>query len=453
GFDQIWLTPVHPSPTYHKYDVMDYYEIDPVFGTLEAYQAFLQDCHDRGISVLMDMVLNHTSVYHPWFQAVSDYLHELPSDWEPDVSYCKYFEYFNFSRDRLDGYEPLEGTNWYYEARFWSGMPDLNLNSETVRKEIEDIVRFWLDNGVDGFRLDAVTSYHTGDPIGNVEFTKFFCETCRKIKPDCYIVGEAWTDRNNIATLYSSGIDSLFNFPFSGNEGIIRNAVGGFISASDFVRTMEASDRAFSEQNPYFIDAPFYTNHDMARSAGYYALDEGPQTKMAYALNLLMSGNTFLYYGEELGMKGSGKDENKRAPMYWSDDPSDPNMCDGPPDMDSVSMKFPSLAEQEQDDLSLLNWFKQVIRVRNAFPAIARGKVQIEETLSTDTVAAFYKMSDTEQDVLILINLSSDYQTCDLTGLSKTDLSAVLNTSENMILLEGGHLTLPGYSVAIFTAE
>ena len=238
GFDEIWLTPVHPSPTYHKYDVTDYYGIDPEFGSLEDYDLLLKECHERGIRVLMDLVVNHTAYAHEWFQKASDYLHELPSDWEPDPSYCPYFDYYQFSREPKDGYAPLQDTNWYYEARFWSGMPDLNLDSPVVREEIQKIASFWFGRGVDGFRLDAVTSYHTGDPEANVGFMKWFCQTCRTLKPDCYIVGEAWTDRNAIAKLYESGIDSLFDFPFAGNDGIIRNTISHSVKASDFVNEM-----------------------------------------------------------------------------------------------------------------------------------------------------------------------------------------------------------------------
>ena len=452
GFDQIWLTPVHPSPTYHKYDVCDYYQIDPEFGTLEDYEMLLEECHERGITVLMDLVLNHTSVGHEWFEKAADYLRELPSDWEADPSYCSYYEYYNFTREQKNGYAPLEGTNWYYEAQFWSGMPDLNLNSLAVRNEINNIVSFWFDKGVDGFRLDAVTSYHTGNMEGNVEFTKYFCDLCRRIKPDCYIVGEAWTDRNKIAELYSSGIDSLFNFPFAGNEGIIRNTINESIKPADFVHAMIVSDEAFRTNNGSYIDAPFYTNHDIARSAGYYAIDEGPQTKMAYGLSLLMSGNSFMYYGEEIGMKGSGKDENKRAPMYWSDDSANPDLCDGPPDMEDVQMKFPPLSEQMEDDMSLYNWFKQVIKVRNAFPVIARGRVEECSELCTDYIAAFYKKGDSEQTVLIIINLGSDEEVCDLSSISKDcKLAAVLNTSKEFIELSDNSLKMPPLSIAIIT--
>ena len=454
GFDQLWLTPVHPSSTYHKYDVDDYYAIDPAFGTLEDYEALIAECHERGIRVLMDLVLNHTSDTHAWFQAASDYLHELPPDWGPDSSYCPYFDYYNFSREPGDGYAPLDGTNWYYEARFWSEMPDLNLSSEAVRGEISNIVKYWLEKGVDGFRLDAVTSYITGNPEANIEFLHFLTETCRSINPDAYLVGEAWTDRNSIAELYRSGIDSLFDFPFADSEGVIRSVMTSSYKASDYVKAMQLAEMAYSEANPDYVDAPFYTNHDMGRSAGYYALDDGPVTKMAYALSLFMPGNSFVYYGEEIGMKGSGKDENKRAPMYWSDDANAEGMCAGPPDMDEVKMKFPSLEEQMKDDLSLWTWFKEVIRVRKAFPAIARGVTEAVDSVSDDNVAAFIRRSDSYDDVLIVMNLRDQAVVKDLSSVGgNPELAAVLGTNEESISYENGSLSLPAYSIAVLKFE
>ena len=452
GFDQLWLTPVQPSETYHKYDVDDYCAIDPTFGTMEDYEALLQECHARGMRVLMDLVLNHTSDTHPWFRAAADYLRALPPDQEPVFEDCPYVWYYTFSREQLDGFVPLEGSSWYYEARFWNEMPDLNLGSEAVRKEIRDIMKFWLDKGVDGFRLDAVTSYVTGNPEANIEFMKFLTETGRSINPNCYLVGEAWTDRSAIAQLYTSGIDSLFDFPFADSEGIIRKVMNGTYAASDYVQAMVSSEEAFRAANPNYVDAPFYTNHDMGRSAGYYALDDGPVTKMSYALSLLMPGDSFVYYGEEIGMKGSGRDENKRAPMYWSDDAGAVGMCAGPSDMEQVQMKFPSLEAQMTDDLSLWRWFCEVIRVRRAFPAIARGTTEAVDSVSDQNVAAFIRRSADDDDVLVVMNLRDQPVTKDLSSVGGgLVLAAVLNTNEESITFENNSLSLPAYSIAVFT--
>ncbi|MBO4279676.1 MAG: hypothetical protein J5891_07720 [Spirochaetales bacterium] len=450
GCDRIWLTPVSPSTTYHKYDVIDYYGIDPEFGTMEDYEALLKECHERGMEVYFDLVLNHSSSKCEWFTQAVDYLHELPADWRPDSSYCPYFAYYNFSRDAQNGYAPLEGTNWYYEARFWSEMPDLNLDSEAVREEIKNIMYYWMDKGVDGFRLDAVTSYYTGNNPKNAEFLRWLCDTARRKDPEVYFVGEAWTDRQKISELYTSGIDSLFNFPFADSTGIIRNVVNGSYSVKDYVAAIISSDSLYRQSNPGYTDAPFYTNHDIARSAGYYASDKGPKTKMAYALSMLMGGNSFIYYGEELGMKGSGRDENKRAPMYWSTDPSAEGMCAGPRDMETVAMKFASLEEQEKDEESVYSFIRQAIRVRRAFPVIACGFTDLAEP-STDSMALFTKEKEGFDTVLIAVNLSSEAQSADISATGFDTLSAVLNTSEEKITLENGTLTLPSFSIAVLT--
>ena len=452
GFDAIWLTPVHPSATYHKYDVDDYYAIDPSFGTMEDYEVLLKECHDRGICVYMDLVLNHTSEEHEWFRAASDYLHELPSGWEPDTSYCRYFDYYNFSRQAQDGYAYLEGTEWFYEAGFWSEMPDLNLSSEAVKAEIRDIMAFWLGKGVDGFRLDAVTSYYTNDTNANTEFLRYLKETAGSIDPDCYIVGEAWTDSDTIAALYTSGIDSLFEFPFAGEGGLIAGTLNGSSRASDYVDGMVQTEEKYGRANPGYTGAPFYTNHDMNRSASYYPQDNGPVTKMAYAMSLFMTGNAFVYYGEEIGMDGAGKDENKRAPMYWSGDNEDSDMCAGPQDMDEVRMKYPPLSDQIGDNQSIYSWFKEVIRVRNKYPAIAGGTTEKADSVCDDNVAAFFRRGDTEDDVLIVMNLSGQPARKDLSILGKGfRLSEMLCTGDEKITYKKSEVTMPACSIAVFT--
>ena len=196
-------------------------------------------------------------------------------------------------------------------------MPDLNLENEAVRREFEQIADFWLDMGVDGFRLDAVKEYVTGSTEDNVEILSWFADYVHGKDPENYLVCECWTDQNTYAKYYESGVDSMFDFAFADKSGIIANVMNGKASATSYAKNLETEQGMYAQYNPDYINAPFYTNHDMGRSAGYYAGENSEaQTKMGNALNLLMNGNAFLYYGEELGMKGSGKDENKRAPMY-----------------------------------------------------------------------------------------------------------------------------------------
>lgn len=496
GCNQIWVTPVMPSTTYHKYDVMDYKDIDPEFGTMADFEELIKESHARGIRVILDMVLNHSSSQHPWFKEATAYLKnhpELTAIYEEDDTgdakglvpiealekECPYLYYYTFTQDQKTGYEKVNGTNWYYEARFWSEMPDLNLDCEKVREEISDITAFWLDKGVDGFRLDATTYYYTDNNEKNIEFMTWLNDTVKAKKADAYIVAEAWTAMSTYASYYQSGIDSFFDFDFSGSEGMIASVARSKKSPLMYAKAIADAEKEFASYNEAFVDAPFYTNHDMARSAGYFTgKGSSDKVKMAGALNLLMGGNAYIYYGEELGMKGSGKDENKRAPMQWvSGDGvgSTEGMCSGPSGMDKFEMLYPGLDEQEKDPYSIYNYYKKAIRLRNTYPVIARGKTQPVESLSDDDIGAFvrYKESENfsydenagqvldvyvdatygESALLILINNADEEKTIDLSKWSgiceNPELAFELDTAEEKVVLDGKNLTIPAYGIAV----
>ena len=414
GCDMIWLMPVFPSPTYHKYDVTDYKEIDPQYGTLEDLDQLTDSCHEKGIRLILDMPLNHTSVDHPWFKAAADYLRSLGDGEEPDSSECPFYDYYIFIKEAKEGWAPLTGTEWYYEARFWEGMPDLNLDNEAVREEISSVISFWQDRGIDGFRLDAVPYYYTENREKSIGFVGWLNRLAKEKDPDCYLVGEAWTDQESYIGFYQSGIDSMFDFAFAGPEGVIANVTRGNRAASWFAEQMAEEEEKIGDGS---VNAPFYTNHDMARSAGYYPDDGGARTKFALALNLLMPGNAFLYYGEELGMNGSGKDENKRAPMNWG---SDAGLCSGPPEMDAVSMSYPSYEEQKDDGKSIYSVVRDAIGLRRRYPAIACGRTYLVPEMSErKEVCGFTRKTDGGQSVLVVINASEKEQTADLSSLSE----------------------------------
>ena len=455
GCNGLWLMPVHPSPTYHKYDVTDYYDIDPVYGTLEDFQELLAACDERGIKVIMDLVLNHSSSGHPWFQEACAYLRDL-GDAEPDVTVCPYFDYYHFTKDPAAGYSAVNGTDWYYEAQFWSEMPDLNLDCEALREEIRNITQYWLDMGVGGFRLDAVKEYYTDNVQDNIDFLTWLTDTVKSQKEDAYLVGEAWVNISSYSQYYASGMDSLFDFSFAGAEGVIAKVMNG--SAAERYGTAVAElDETFGQYNKNYIDAPFYTNHDMARSVGYYVGENADnRVKMAEAMNLFMSGSAFLYYGEELGMRGSGKDENKRAPMYWSKNSDVEGMCDGPADMDDFEMKYDSLEEQEQDPSSIYRYVRKAIKIRNQNPEIARGVAEYLEEVSSHDVCVLRKTYE-DSELLLVFVTGADAQSVDLSGVAlnghpvneDTEVRAMLVTGEEQITVENGVAGMPGYSVLV----
>lgn len=453
GMNGIWLMPIMPSTTYHKYDVTDYYDIDKDYGTMDDFKAFMEECKKRDIHVIIDLVINHTSSKHEWFVKATDYLKTLEEGQEPDLTVCPYVDYYHFTKEPLgNSYYKVSGTEWYYEAPFWSEMPDLNLGSEAVRKEIEDIVSFWMDLGVSGFRLDAAKEYYSGQTEKNIEVLSWFNDYVKSIDEDAYIVAEVWNEFGTFSQYYESGIDSVFNFAFADSGGIITKSLYGG-DGQKYGQSTVSVQQKLSAINPNYIDAPFFTNHDMARAAGYFNGDFAlPQTKMAGAMNMLMSGNAFLYYGEELGMSGSGKDENKRAPMYWSENPDTEGMCDGPSAMDTMKHKYGSLEEQKKDENSIYNFYKEIIKIRNQNPEVARGSVSYIDEVTDTGICAVKKEYD-GSDIVILMNLAKEEKSVllDTSIYGEYKIVGAVEAMEGTtVKMQEDHtIVLPAYSVVV----
>lgn len=186
GCTGIWLMPIMKSTTYHKYDVVDYYTIDEQYGTMDDFQRLIEECHKRGINIVIDMVFNHTSDEHEWFVSATDYLKSLKPGEIPSEADNKYFGYYNFTQtvENSAVYYEVGNTGWYYEAQFWDKMPDLNLDNEDVRHEIEGIAKYYIDMGVDGFRLDAAKEFFTGSSDKNIEVLNWFTNYVKSVKED-----------------------------------------------------------------------------------------------------------------------------------------------------------------------------------------------------------------------------------------------------------------------------
>ena len=450
GITGIWFMPVHPSQSYHKYDVRDYYAIDPAYGTLEDMEQLLAECEKRGIKVILDLVLNHTGDDHEWFLTAVEYLKSLPAGAEPNVEECPYIDYYTFTREGIGAYNAIAGTEWFYECKFSPDMPDLNLANEALRSDIKDIMQFWFDKGVHGFRLDAVKEFYSGNAPANIEVLAWIQETAVSLKEDAYLVGEAWEGFGGLTPYYGSGLTSFFDFPFGTSDGkiatVLRSA-GNPATVSTYAPALEKAHNAYSEENPNYIDAPFLSNHDVGRIAGFVNRDEN-KVKLAGAMNIFMSGSCFIYYGEELGMIGSGNDPSKRAPMYWNA-ARDQGTTNPPPDCElPEEYPFGSLEEQEGNDASVYNYYRQGIAIRNAIPAMARGVTTAETALNIGCVSAYRKTCDLGT-CIVLMNISPEAATADLTAYSDWTLAASLSADGNPVTLEEAALTLPAFGTAV----
>lgn len=447
GINGIWFMPVTQSTTYHKYDVVDYKSIDKEYGTMEDFDNLIEEAHKRGIRVIIDLVINHTSSQHEWFKTACEYLKGL-GDNEPDVSECKYFGYYNFAKEKVNGsYYNVPGTNWYYEGSFWSEMPDLNLKNETLMAEIKEIADFWMEHGVDGFRMDAALHFEEGDTEKNTAILNDLFTYCKEKNPNFYMVSEVWADQGTIASYYASLTPSMFNFAVSGGEGPIVKAGRGKYSAERFVNTMVKSEETYSQENPEFIDAPFISNHDQPRVSNNL---NGKTDDMKYAGGLLLSmgGSPFVYYGEEIGMASSGqKDENKRLPMVWSKDDTT-GITNAPTGADKIEQDIDGVDKQLKDEGSLLNYYKKALRIRNENPEIARGKTVIVESLTKDDQAAIIRTWN-DKKIAVIYNTDDVSYEMDLKGTELENLKIVesLTCDGTSAELNGTKIILPARSI------
>ena len=452
GFNGIWLMPIMPSDTYHKYDVKNYCEIDPKYGTIDDFKNLVGEAHKRGINVVIDMVINHTSSSHKWFIDACSYLRKLDKDKEPEVAECPYVEYYHFSREKVsDTYYRVSGTDWFYEGSFWSEMPDLNLACEPLIEELYNTADFWLDMGVDGFRMDAAMHFEENQPEFNEQVLNGLYEHCREKNPDFYMVSEVWAGFSTVRDYYASMTPSMFNFDAGNTEGKLIKTARGVLKAAALASSMVRYQNEFSQINPDYIDAPFLTNHDMGRVSNVLMNDEN-DIKMAGGLLMMMNGSPFVYYGEEIGMASKGsKDENKRTAMLWSSDSTAAGMTKGPADADKdINSAFDAVDKQLKDKNSILNYYKRALRLRNENPEIARGEITLIDSLCQGYQAAITK-SYNGSTIGIVYNTSDEVITVDISGTEISDMQirGYLTLNNEEITLKDGMLTMPAQSICI----
>lgn len=404
GITGIWLMPFLASPSYHGYDVSDYMTINPAYGTMDDFKQFLAEAHKRGIHVIMDFVINHTSLEHPWFKAAAS--------GDP-----KYHDYYVWSKTDPGYSGPWGEKVWYpygsefYYAVFDPGMPDLNYRNPAVTEEIHKIASFWVkDVGIDGFRIDGAKHLiEDGETQTNTPETQAWLKDFRSYYQGLQLkdwqpaqkpmaVGEVWDDSSITAPYVNNGdLDLVFNFQLA-------DQIMGGVKLRDGTSIA----RAESEQSKLFTQgryAAFLTNHDMDRVMSRFSGDFS-KAKAAGAILLTAPGVPFIYYGEEIGMSGPKPDQNIRAPMQWSAGQNGGFTSGSPwtnlyPNFDQVNVE-----KESADPQSLLSLYRDLIQVRSQNYALRVGQY-IELSSSDSSVYAALRVADQEA-VLVLINLNKD---------------------------------------------
>jgi alpha-amylase len=404
GANAIWLMPIHPSPSYHGYDVINYYNVNPDYGTMADFKNLLAEAHKRDIRIIIDLVLNHTSNQHPWFKEAEKDPNSPHRDWyiwsETDPGYQGPWG------ERVWHSSP----NAFYYGIFVASMPDLNYNNPEVTKQMNKVAAFWLtDIGVDGFRMDAVkhlieeNTMQQNTPATHT-WLKGFYTAYKQQNPQAYAVGELIGAGSSLIKSYTGDqLDQSFNFEMA--SGFVNSANGGANSG------ITSAFKFAMQDMPDYNFATFLTNHDQIRSMSTFN-GNMDKAKVASFLMLTSPGTPFIYYGEEIGMQGKKPDEDLRLPMQWSNAENAGFSTGTPwraPNKDYTTL---NVTEQSDDLNSLLNHYRTLIQLRKEHPALQIGNATLLET-GNPAVFALLRTSGDEK-ILILVNLGktpiSDYK-------------------------------------------
>jgi alpha-amylase len=364
GLTGLWLMPVAEAASYHGYDVTDYRAIESDYGTADAFRALVEAAHERGIAIIVDLVMNHTSRDHPWFRdaITAGSVHD---DWyvwsEDDPGY-----------GGPDGQKVWHSAgNRFYYGLFWEGMPDLDLTNPQVEAEMDAVARYWLEDlGVDGFRLDAIKHFvedgeSQEDTDASHAWLAGFHDRVRTVDPEALLVGEVF-DISLISSSYvPDAVDMTFDFELAST--MLRSS-----STAD-AGSVRAVQRAALERYADGQYAAFLTNHDQDRVMSQLGGDAGA-ARVAASLLLTNPGLPFVYYGEEIGLTGRKPDERIRTPLPWDATNPAAGFSEAAPwEALEAGWETRNVASQAADPASLLAHYRSLIHLRSEIPALHTG--------------------------------------------------------------------------------
>ena len=457
GVDCLWILPFYQSPLRDGgYDVSDFRAVLPRYGTLDDVHQFLDAAHRRGLRVIADLIVNHTSDQHPWFQAA-----RLPGSptrdryvWSDDPTrYSEARVIFTDTHDSNWTWDPVAGA--YYWHRFFDHQPDLNFDNPEVADEIEDVLRFWLTLGFDGLRLDAVPYLYERDGTNgeNLPETHGYLKRLRAMVdrdfPGRILLAEANQWPHDVVEYFGDGDEChmAFHFPvmprlymalkqrsaaclvdiLDRTPPIPRDAQWGIFLRNHDELTLEMvtpDERAYMYEQ-YAPDPEMRKNLGIRRRLAPLLDGDRRRIELLHGLLLSLPGSPFLYYGDEIGMGDLYRLPDRdgvRTPMHWND-----SRGAGFSAADEASFYLPivdtpgyrpaevNVADQRHDETSLLNWVRDLLALRRRHPTFGVGSFQL---LDADHDAAFvFSRSGDTSDIVVAANMSDSQIDITIDGL------------------------------------
>ena len=451
GVTCVWLLPFFPSPLKDDgYDVADYRNVHPSYGTLDDFTAFVDAAHARGIKVLIELVVNHTSDQHPWFQRARQAPPGSPERdfyvWsDTDQKFAETRIIFSDTEKSNWSWDPVAGQ--YYWHRFFSHQPDLNHNNPAVVDAVIDVLRFWLERGVDALRLDAVAYLCVRDGTSNENLpeTHAVLKRMRRVVdeyPDRMLLAEANQWPSDVRPYFGDGDEChmAFHFPlmprmFMAVRQEDRHAITEILNQTPdipptaqwalFLRNHDelTVEMITDEERDYMYavyanDPQMRINGGIRRRLAPLVENSRRRVELLTALLFSLPGTPVIYYGDEIGMGDNiylGDRNGVRTPMQWSSDRNggfsraDPARLFAPPIQDPVyGFAAINVEAQERYPFSLVNWMKRMIALRRQHPVFGRGSLTFVGCANRKILA--YLRRDERETILAVVNLSRDVQ-------------------------------------------
>ena len=466
GVTAVWLMPIMQSPSYHGYDVTDYKTIEQDYGTNAQFKAFLDTAHARGIKVIIDLVLNHTSDQHPWFVDSKSGTSSTHRNWY----------IWNTTNPGYVG--PWGEQVWYssngayYYGVFTNTMPDLNYKNTDVKSTVAGIVDYWLDTvKVDGFRLDGARylvedGTVLADAPSNLAYWREFRTHYKSINPNAMTVGEVWTSTSAVIPYVDgTGLDICFEFDTatdlincinSGNPAVLKTQM----------------DNVVTQKYPFLQYATFLTNHDQTRVLSQLNGNIN-YAKLAASVLLTMPGVPFIYYGEEIGMTSGSDDPSKRTPLQWTNGTNAGFTTGSPWKAVNSNYTTNNIQTMGADSTSILSWYKKLIRIREQYTALRRGDY-LSMSCTNSNLYSFgrsYKTDNNQELVIPIHNFNTSSVTNPVLSYSGATASgckpgtyslkdAITNKNAGQLVIQNDGsmsftpaITIAADGTAILTAE